>query len=598
MAFSRQNDRFYKEWTAPSGALYRITFQPGYHLDPSLSFTDNELPNNIIKLETLKIKGNYDKDIPIGMPKARTLSIDMDLRGFTGDFVDVGTWMLQKKGASQRTVNGRAIDIPNRWWITYESSPGGGLDKTKFDGFMDIKPEDKLPLGNKNFIYKLECIGIDRAVLERIKILDITPLSVINADGSPILSVNYGNYISGAQNVDSFQLFSPTYQVNFWDLTTLLDSINSKTNVMIDALQRESAGSTAVANELYDNITFYERTTNINGSRGSVITHANLLFAGTVTDGTNNIGGQLTVADGTNTSQGGWGDEYDNSWDLLKYLTESSRQKVLFHQNSNFNTRVAYYLKMFEEDTSIKSAADRTLTKAALEFIDDDSGLSHSEKIVSSASTNFNSVSNNDVTKIELFGEGIISQNRFASDLLLHNHPISPTDVFLSGVDALLKYDTSDKPQFPINRLYYQTGATGLALVHETCDIDFGDSITKSNSTIEAWPSFSSDFEAEYKASILKRTKFTGLGNLIAQSTLDLMANTDQYILTATCKSSLVDINDLGNIFTIDIDEIKNDEILITYPSVTTTTVLVSVEEDPIKEISKCKFFIRGTNSI
>ena len=332
-----------------------------------------------------------------------------------------------------------------------------------------------------------------------------------------------------------------------------------------------------------------------------------IIFAALVTDGTNNIGGQLAVADGTNTSQGGWGDTYDNVWDLIKYLCEGSRQKVLIDSSSFTNSYDVRILKMFDEDTTHKSAAQRTLTKADLEFIDEDSGADHSDKIVSQSSTNFDSVSNNDITELELFKEGILSQNSFDSDLLLHNHPLSGENAFVqtsAGSTAAVIRQTSgileDIAVYPINRLYYHDSPR-IKQPHETCDIDYGDSITKSNSTITAWPAVVADAEivlSEYNASVLKRTQFTGLGNLVGQSILDLMANSDQYIVTATCKSTLVDINDLGNIFTIDIDEIKNDKILITYPKATTTTILVSVEEDPVKEISKCKFFIRGTNSI
>ena len=255
MAFSRRNDRFYKQWTAPSGALYRITFQPGYHIDPAGAFNEVELPDNIIIPDTLEIKGNFDKDIPIGLPKARAMGMEMDLRGFTGDFVDVGTWMLQKKGPSQKTVNGRLIYIPNRWFITYESTPGGGIDRTKFDGIMDIKPKSKLPLGNDDYIYQLECLGMVRAVLERVLVEDISDVSIL-VTSNDVQNV-FTEYLDGG-SVFASSRASATFQIKLTNMFGLQGEISSEANGVIDDLIRTNGSIDTQSNgTIYENLTFF-----------------------------------------------------------------------------------------------------------------------------------------------------------------------------------------------------------------------------------------------------------------------------------------------------------------------------------------------------
>jgi len=624
MAYSRQNDRFYKDFTGSNGGLYRLIFQPSWNANTT-GFNDVELPDGIINKESVNIKGSFENDMPIGMPQAKTMDISIDLRFFTGDFIDVGNWILEKFYSSTRIIfsgagNEREISIPNRW-ILYKHD-GTGYNIKRFDGLQDIKPQTTLPIKDDDYDYKFTCIGMNRGFLERLKITDLGDkiTSLVRA-GSALSTHDYvdlGNYDAGDRNYvmrftgkGSLSWNVENISAFFSTMIQLANEIVNQGEELFEALVREN-WQLDNNGEFYDNITFYKRSQDIANTRGAALAHNEIYFCPFIEDIYQVVyGGQLAIANDENTSNGGWAERYSNVWDLMKYMLEGSRQKVIFDINDPVASPINVYsiniLKLFDGYSTHKSTTERTLTKSDYEFLN--AGvLKQNEKVVSQTSVHWDSLGVNEINSLELESDGILSQNSFDSDLLLHNARITPDHVVKATGSTTYLYASLDPKYYwnrilPINRIYYDAGSF-VSIVHDSCDIDYGDSITKSNNyaiSNPIWSNGSSSLEEyydRYKKLSNFATSSNSLCNLVGQSFLDLMSNVKQYIFECEVDSDLIDNNDLGNIFTIDIDEVKNNNIPLTYQKATTTCVLVGVEEKPTSESTKCKFFIRGVNSI
>ncbi len=161
---------YYHRLGSSGGTERRLNFAPGSAVLYSSSPQYAELPNNFIK--SAKLERGFDRDMPVGQQLADNLAIELNLRCLGSHSVygyDSGAlraYILRQQSTETVVVNGEAIYIPNRWFIT-ESDDGGSSWNLVWDGVQERVKQYEL---GSDGTHKINVLGLAETVLRNLKI--------------------------------------------------------------------------------------------------------------------------------------------------------------------------------------------------------------------------------------------------------------------------------------------------------------------------------------------------------------------------------------------------------------------------------------------
>jgi hypothetical protein len=624
MAFDLQNDYFQIDFNGGDGNSYTLTFVPAYHLDTTGKNREDFLPNQIFP----EIKGSvsYPDNVPFGFPTAHSLELKINLANFDGDYEAVATQIVKGRSATQRTVNGRGMYIPNLWLLECTAI---NFSKT----YAQLPSEQDIDISKGKAEYSIKLIGIEKAIFERLNIEDldldsITPdYTVSNVNNVANIVWDIGYSIDGGSNY-RFLGEEPRNEMKLYKNSTIFNQINSKATDISDAFRRGILNNinTNISISDIDSIwTFYEQdiTTNHDKSATSV-NFANLMLIGGVLDGEGNYNdGFFDV-----TKNGFY--SYNNVWSFLRQFCQNFMLKAKWGTTAGKNLTLNFYPAL----DSISSAED------VADLDPKEFKLTPTENYISEATSFTLGTGSDDKGEYKAVSEyGSLDGTSEDSEVFLHNYNFK----FVEGIEAG-KNDSSPakfigtpselrkKQNININSYYYYKSISGRYYwkCHEDCDLDIGGgnatisgdttyqsfnyadntytSINDRDTNIisdltdeETFNSFYSYLKnplwaAALYIDIANRQPYYGVSYNRVQGAKAILGNTNQGVLTAKLgyqidSSTNLDLSKLGEAFTIDLGTVSSVPSLGEFSG---DLILTSIEYDFISGDIECDFFMRG----
>lgn len=604
MAFDLQNDYFRIQFTGGDGNSCTLTFYPAYHQDATVANVENFLDNQI--LPTLKGSVSLPDNVPFGMSTARSLEIKVNLANFEGDYEAVATQIVKGRSASQRTINGRGMYVPNIWRLTNNTS----LE----DYFFAQLPSDKeIDISKGKAEYTINLIGLEKAVFERLTITDLD-LDSITPDYTVSTTANIGNIVYDIGFSDdggsSYRYIGeePNNQMKLYKTSTIFNNIESKAQNIVDAFGRTFFNPTVnlSISDINDIWTFYEQDITTNHSKSaSTVSFSNLMLIGGVLDGSGDYNDGFF-----DPSKNGFY-SYNNVWSFLRQFCLTFLAKGLWTS--------AMTLKFYNPLDTISSAEDvGDLDPKEFKLAPDKNYVSEATAFVLGAGQ----VDYKDFKAVSEYGslDGV-SQD---AEIMFNTYNLK----FYEALNTVLTEDTDlegdenekfigtpselrKRQNTNTRTLYYYKSLNSRYYwkVHEDCDLDIGGG----NATIAGDNSYTSITYPDWSGGgwrslvnfnwwnslipkIIERQQYYGVPYNRCQGVKAILGNTNQGVLTAKLgyqinSSTNLDLSKLGEAFTIDLGSVSEIPSLGEFSG---DLILTSIDYDFITGDIDCEFFMRA----
>lgn len=621
MAFDLRNDVFTKSFTSGDGNEYSITLICGYHQD-IVSGNVEEFPDNVI-FDTIESAAGYENNIPVGLPKAKVLSIEIDLANINnGDWADVSLAIVRGRSETQRTVNGVDMYIPNLWVIT----PTSGGDTIYA---CQIPSKKKIQIASGVGKYKIDLIGIEKPVLERLSIdmLDLagmTPTWTLTAGTSPsagrdLVDICYDVTLGGEfryineEPIDGKKLYS---------MSDFFGRIEDKAQNLLNAFLRNFASKTVTINiSDLDNIwTFYIQDVDTNHDKGTAVSFEDLLIFGfLVGTGGDNKGGFFDPADNGLYN-------YNNVWSFLRQFCDSKLVKAKFGDTEPLELNFYPILDAISSEESIDNIdpIGYDLTPSEL-YVSETTGLTigggYGDVVNAKSVSDYGSIDGDSNDSEIMFNTFTLE---FANGMI--------EAINDSGGNYISTENVIAKKGSPaIRSLYYKSGATvggrSYFKVHDDCTLDIGgsNSAITGDSTYGSYAYVnntgtgiasviggnSSDYDnlQDYSPKLFNvlwikaffnalqnRQKYYGIGYNRSKGAKQIFSNENQGLLEAELSAqinntSFIRLSSLGDAFTIDLSTISGIGALGEFSG---KMILTDIQYNYKDGTAKCTFFMRG----
>lgn len=604
MAFDLRNDVFKIDFDGGDGRERSLYFISGHHQYPSLPSYKSFLPNQI--MEEISGKVALIDNLPYGLATARSLNIKVNLANFTGDYGDVAKQIVRTHSEFQKTVNGRAMYVPNVWLLT----DSGGPDFA----FCQVPSTQKIPISKDKAEYSIELIGIEKAVFEQLRIEDLdldnfTGTYETTGDNSPsdiLYDLVYS--LDGGSNYRKIGE-EPNNDQRIYSMGDFFGRIKDKAENITDAYLRGFVFTETVTFNLsdIDNIwKFYEQDPTTNHEKSTnVVLFEDLLLCGALLGSSGYNGGFFNPA-------GNGLYAYNNVWSFLRQFCEFYMLKSVWGSSTTNAFELSFY-KPFEAITTDSDVNDLDPKEFDLEpsanYISETTSF-----IVGAGAYDYQ-----DYKAISEFGS--LDGKSEDVEIMFNNYLLK----FVDGINA--GGNDSDKDKFVITiaelrkkgfmsdrTLYYYKNAIGIRFlkVHEDCQLDIGGGVPSIVGNIAYLSLPYPDYTVEGSRFLTNMTWYSELVPVIQQrmpyygiaynrvlATKEILGNTSQGILTATLgyqiNNSLgLDLSKIGEVYNIDLGLVSNIPSLGEFSG---SLILTEIDYNYLNGDVKCKFFMRGDSN-
>jgi len=160
------------------GMTYVLNFTAGASVDASGTPLSSTYINDIFLDKNITVGRRMPDGLPIGIVEGGVMKFTIHLNALynatNDENADLRQWIIDSdSGSDTKSVNGRAISIPNRWWLTRSD---GVNTVYMFDGVQSAKSSQSIKCTRKSDItIDIECISIEKAVLDELRTSDLAP---------------------------------------------------------------------------------------------------------------------------------------------------------------------------------------------------------------------------------------------------------------------------------------------------------------------------------------------------------------------------------------------------------------------------------------
>ena len=603
MAFDLQNDIFTKTFTGGDGIDYTIMLICGHNLDITSANTV-EFPDNVI-FPTAEGEVGYEDDLPIGLPMARTLKLEIDLVNLKdGDWADVSQAIVRGRSTSVRSVNSVDMYIPNIWIIT-----------SSLQGFYSCQvPSDQsIEIESGVAKYTIDLIGIEKPVLERLSIdmLDLenlTPTWTITATASPAPSNDVVNVCYNIGGSDKrFYNEEPIDGKKFYSMSAFFGRIESKAQNILDAFLRTATETVTITTTDIDSVwTFYDQDTSTNHNRGSSLPFDDLLIFGYLYGtGGDNKGGFFDPADNGLYN-------YNNAWSFLRQFCDSMFLKATFGTDDPL--LINFY-----------PVLDTISTSGALADVDPkEYKLKPTDKYISEATAFTVGGGTGDIVNAKAVSNyGSIDGASNDAEIMFNTLTLE----FIDGMQAAFDDGGTEyvrvsgemsKKGHPSGRSLYYKHATGVNgrdffKVHDDCDLYMGDSFAalSGDSTAynalpyaipasdDAWLQNIKTYSATLN-NLINRQNYYGIGYNRCNAAKFIFSNERQGTFTAKLSaqisnSDFIYLDALGETYTVNLSTVSGVASLGVFSG---SLILTNIKYNFIEGTADCTFFMRGDTGV
>lgn len=643
MAVLTTNDIYFVNIGTHQSRSLRLYFQVGgfnaIWTNSASSPTEYELPDDFLK--ELKFKFTYQDDLPVGMPSALTLDLEVDMFSLVDGS---SNWSILQNhifngfnGTTAKTALGsRTLRYHNRWWIEKSDALGnfGTAATVLFDGLQEVK-SDAQELDVKSGSYSFNVTDIIFKTLEFVKISDV--ISEYNPTGV----VGRGTYDKTIDLSDYFYSFGgqdfalTSAQGNNYFRSMTIDSFfkfileSDAVNTYLQVQRRETYTTTSHIDNVQTPITSLElfEPAYFSGVPNNMYETGN-----PIADVENDVrlitalekydvetSSYIHAAGLLSFGEGSLANHYETIKDFLQkccefYLTKCHYE---FSDVKRSGNPTLIFSRLGEKSDNTSTYTSRTSSFKAI--------ASTEIQETRTARKGFNyvvtaDVKSNNVVKYEqetesdeiieqklkpnisseslIVTEGSLNDRSFDTEAVFHN---------LSSDVVLYErwiYDLADISYLinPSNMygLYYEylIASTYQALnkVHGSCNLHFNNSESVSQVSPAALLPDGTNPSTEIQD--IRRTvsiqRSTSINKLVADSIIYFFGNPNQIQLDVTLDSTQAFIDDVGSIYYMSdgIDEILKEGSFLS-AGLSNRWHLTSMEYDFKTELNNVKFFIR-----
>jgi hypothetical protein len=592
------DDIYYKTWTstADSNWKYKLLFVPGSHTDLS-SPTYYELPDDF--LIGGKINDNYEDDIPLGLPLAAVMNIDINISSLNNvTWADIWAWIKAGKGTTQRS----GYDIPNRWTLLSNNGDGTtNYNTIMFEGCQMGKPEREYKVQENKVVYNINIVHIIRTVLENVTFTQIATnsgalktkkawdIKYDRIDG--VYTYLYHEY-SGAD-------------LEWYTISNFYSLVQNYSDILLAYYRRDSS-ITFLIDFLFKNWTFYKTNFDIYQTKGAELTNSSEVYLlGKEKTGDTVVAGLFSTNTKNETLF-----EFDNLWDFYKVQYENEFSKIFIDLN-HVDTYPYYYVRtypIYDGTGKAQSSIDNADITAVNSLL---SGWEVSKKSMS----HMKESNDSDINELTYW---LGSQTNNESKLEFE-HLFDNVVKKFAEKDSIEEWNTGYTNNISVNRVYptyrnlYYNSSVGMFKVNDYCELNLGDSQTISCAeqgvhSYRVVPTNSPKQALQLTESNGTKTNdfiryFTqyrqneaGIPFVTAEAGVVLLGNSNQGMIEVDLLPSNGNVLMLGDDVIIDINGIMPNSEPTEFELINfhNRCIFTNIEQDLKSGIAKCKLFIRS----
>lgn len=609
MPFDLQNDYFQDTLNGGDGNTYTLTFVPAHHQDATSPNAESFLREQIFP--SVKAKVSYPENVPFGLPTAHSLELKINLANFSGDYGDVATQIVKGRSASQRTINGRGMYVPNLWVLECTA-----ISFSKI--YAQLPSEKDIDISKGKAEYTINLIGIEKAVFERLTITDLD-LESVTPDYTVSTSIGIGNIVydigfsdDGGTNY-RYIGEEPNNQMKLYKNSTIFTNIESKAQNVYDGFSRGVLNATTVDLSIsdIDNVwTFYEQDITTNHSKSvSTVGFSDLMLIGGVLNGSGDYNDGFF-----DVSKNGFY-TYNNVWSFLRQFCTSFLLKAKWGTGASTGLTLNFYpaLETISSAEDIgaldpkdfKLAPDKNYVSEATAFVLGTGQYDYKDFKAVSEYGSLDGVSQDAEIMFNTYNMKFFDA---LQEILISGSGLldSDNEKFIKTPSELRKRQNTN-----IRTYYYYKSLGGRFYwkVHEDCTLDIGggNAVIAGDTSYTAvtYPDWSGSgnralINAEWwpnvAQAIIERQPFYGVAYNRTQGVKAMLGNTNQGVLKGTLgyqidSSTNLDLSKLGEAFTINLGAVSEVPSLGEFSG---DIILTSIDYDLIGGDIDCEFFMRA----
>lgn len=618
------NDVFYKEFTN-QGITFRLELRLG--LTASLSGVETELPDMIIKDDSINCNGAMPDELIHGMELSKELEFELLMDNFNSDWIDVKNYILASIGDLE-TIQDRDFYKPNNW--TLKQLVGENWF-TIFDGVQIGVPDREVEITSKIYTMKVSVMSIEKFCLSMFYPyeLDVATSPVEQFIQSKVYDSETDSAIYDKK--DAMTGFVTTTQEIFTELSL-------KFNLYYSAVKRTDS-YLFVESTFLRCFDFY-KATYVGYVKDTMLEYSDIYIIAFI----RNIKGKNTSGWlGSNSKSNRTPFANKNCYEMLKVLADSLAIKLTFYHsktNDNFCLSFAGMLEVTQKqriNTSIVDASSDINHIAGYispnkVYIGDkytNQTLNDIYKVVSITSdTSFTIDDTSTITNTNTESYIIhnISNRKILNESLKVKQDANLSRLFRRKLNGLETYDYSDfevsvsnyatfndsslesdliltnafnsDSAVDVRQMFYIDDVDEYSKIHPACDFYLSRKVPSNEISINATTSILPD--STYYGVYLKFLDtnkqhlayaiLDGLsqvyGNFIGKT------NTKQCSFEVELAYEFCNFTDIGSLYRLDLNEIKTALNKTGTENVGTLAVLTKCDTDFKTMISKCTFFL------
>jgi len=600
MALSK-NTKFYYDFQSEDRGKttgfknnYRLWFIPGDNTDLS-SPAIVKFPDFTIKRE-FKGSSKMPNEMPQGMRETDQFKISFNLSEFkdigANDWTTVRNWILDAKSATERTVNGISMYIPNVWYLMSDNWQGDKTyDTLHFSGCQDKRPVKKIKSDTKTGLvgFSITCNSMFRVVTEKLQVAEAVTGGVKTGVSTLLKYTDSGSTVE----VRNKTIGSGSYV--HASIASIFSQINTDGTNIFDAIMREST-SFGNTDTFFSHIIYhrqYELQANYPGAAlGENNLNLNIKIYNSAND---DVAGMLAPNDANGINKS------NNYFDFVRYNSDSQFCKAIPVMTNELTIDLKF-IPIFADLSSAKTlTADDCLT-TEIEILNSEKLIVQSTSYLTNIGKITEGLQNQTMTneymnldRIFSDNEGILTEDSEEAELTIHNQMILVKPTFFNGYfseEAIIKtpiYLHSGFDYWKVHDFLTLNVGSGLTFEPKVSDMTATPNPTPLSACLSQGYSLNQ--------AIAERMKVSGWGYIRALAATSVYGRDNVGIISFEMRHEDCQQNNVGGnyVFTSGMFQKAGSYI---DRLISNKAVLVEVEVDYISGRSKAKFFIRDDDGV
>jgi len=402
-----------------------------------------------------------------------------------------------------------------------------------------------------------------------------------NADGTPS-TATMPDVIEGG------------FDIKALSYTNFVTAVHTAAINLISPLTRTTWTAETVKDSMLGSLVLYKLNTSygLKALVGTPLVSSQIRFISRILDGSKEIAGMLTATKSDNSFFA-----FENVWDLLTNWLPSLFSKGYLNINLTKGTSIIAEIG-FKGVFEATAGNAYVITKA--DMVNDDVEYTEGFEIVNAGYIACADMSENQGNTYEVKNKSSRwSDNKFEYEPIVHNMiPMAIKGVHKSGTVFSPTAKHRYKPEYDLMRgLLYMPTSTSAAKTHDWLKFALGDGTFIESESITSFSDLPTTLPGRRKQLnnwIEERHTLSGFAYTLAKAGLQVFGNEFQTQIPCTLQLEKALPRHLGDIYTIDVNDLYPFDITTKIDSDPDNAVLTSVECDFYKQESEATFFIRG----